>query len=197
MFKEFGSTKEVFVNQDEGMFVAFPITLDTDALTLETETRNGRTYVLAGSVVKEGSIVRGILAEEYDITNGPVAGRVVLEGYAWASRLTALALASLSALPKIVVMPYKYLVVEIASVDAENHKVVLEAVEGGKFAAYNASNFTFSGNTPTSGTVSSDGSKLELAWSAAEEGSITAIAGAAFVGSPSAVIKGLPLEYDC
>ena len=58
MFKTFGNSKEVFVNQDEGMFVAFPITLDTTAYTFETETRNGRTYVKAGSVVKEGDSVK-------------------------------------------------------------------------------------------------------------------------------------------
>lgn len=197
MFKEFGSTKEVFVNQDEGMFVAFPITLDSNALTLETETRNGRTYVLAGSVVKEGSIVRGILAEEYDITYGPVAGRVVLEGYAWASRLTANALASLSSLPKIIAMPYKYLVVEIKEIDDENHKVVIRCAEGSKFADYSASNFTFTGTEPTGGALNSAKDELTLTFAAATEGSITAIAAAAFIGSPSSVVKGLPLEYDC
>ena len=45
MYKEFGSTKEIFVNQDEGMFVALPITFDASVLSLETEVRSGRTYV--------------------------------------------------------------------------------------------------------------------------------------------------------
>lgn len=195
MFKEFGSTKEVFVNQDEGMFVAFPVTLDETVLTLETETRNGRKYVLAGSIVKEGSVVRGITAEEYDITDGPVAGRVVLEGYAWASRLTALALGALSALPKIVVMPYKSLVIGITEVDATEHTVTIRASEGAKFAAYVASNYTFTGTAPASGTLNANSDELTLEFAAATTGSITAIAAAAFVGSPSAVIKGLPLEY--
>lgn len=114
MFKTFGSTSEVFVNQDEGMFVALPVTLDADALSLETEVRNGRTYVLAGSVVKEVVVdelevsttyIKGITAEEYDITYGPVNGRVVLEGYAWRDKLTDDALAAAPLLPRIVLIP--------------------------------------------------------------------------------------------
>ena len=83
MYTEFGSTKEIFVNQDEGMFVALPITFDASVLSLETEVRNGRTYVKAGSLVLQSSEIKGITAEEYDITDGPVVGRVVVEGYAW------------------------------------------------------------------------------------------------------------------
>ena len=109
MFKTFGSTQEVFVNQDEGMFVAFPLTLDKDVLTLETETRNGRTYAKAGSVVKEGTVIKGILAEEYDITDDVVTGRVVVEGYAWAHRLTAAAIDAAASLPKIIIMPLNYI----------------------------------------------------------------------------------------
>lgn len=108
-YKEFGSTREVFVNQDEGMFVALPCTLDADTLNLETEVRNGRTYVKAGSLVTSGEEPDvkyiGILAEEYDITFGPVVGRVVVEGYAWASRLTANALAAVEKFPRIVTFP--------------------------------------------------------------------------------------------
>lgn len=197
MYKQLGTSKEVFVNQDEGMFVAFPLTFDTSALTLETEVRNGRIYVLAGSVVKEGTIVKGITAEEYDITDGPVAGRVVLEGYAWASRLTSAALEAINSLPKIVVMPYKYLVVEITSIDTDAHKVVVRCAEGAKFADYSAGNFTFSGTAPTSGELNEAKDELTLTFAAATEGSITAIASAAFIGSPSAVVKGLPLAYSC
>jgi hypothetical protein len=104
-YKEFGSTREVFVNQDEGMFVALPITFDESVLSLETEVRNGRTYVKAGSLVLQLSEVKGITAEEYDITYGPVVGRVVVEGYAWKSRLTDLAVEGAALLPRIVLLP--------------------------------------------------------------------------------------------
>lgn len=195
-FKEFGSTKEVFVNQDEGMFVALPITLDESVLTLETETRNGRKYALAGSLIKEGAVVRGILAEEYDITDGPVAGRAVLEGYAWASRLTANALSNVSALPRIVVMPYKAIVLELLEVDATAHTVKIRCTQGAKFATYSESNFTFTGTEPTSGELNDAKDELTLTFAAATTGSITAIAAAGFVGSPSATVKGLPIEYE-
>ena len=52
-YKEFGSTREVFVNQDEGMFVALPLTFDEDTLELELDETGGRKIVKAGSVVKE------------------------------------------------------------------------------------------------------------------------------------------------
>lgn len=106
MFKTFGSSAEVFVNQDEGMFVALPITFDADALTLETEVDGGRTYVKAGSLVKEGDSIRGITAERYDITDGAVTGRIVLEGYAWIHRLTNAAVGAASSLPRLVLIPY-------------------------------------------------------------------------------------------
>lgn len=105
MYTEFGSTKEIFVNQDEGMFVALPITFDATTLTLETALRNGRTIVTAGSLVLEGDKIKGITAEEYDITHGPVVGRVVLEGYAWSANLTANAVAAAPKLPQIVLLP--------------------------------------------------------------------------------------------
>lgn len=198
MYKEFGNTKHVFVNQDEGMFVAFPCTLDNTALTLETETRNGRTYVKAGSVVKEGSTVKGILAEEYDITDGPVAGRVVLEGYALASRLTVNALASISALPKIVVMPYKYITIELKSVDATTHKMVIRALEGAKFAStFSGSDITISGADTVTFTyaVNTAADELTITASATGEVNITAIAATGFVGSASgSVLKGLPIK---
>lgn len=105
MYTEFGSTKEVFVNQDEGMFVALPITFDATVLSLETEVRNGRTYVKAGSLVLQLSEIKGITAEEYDITYGPVVGRVVVEGYAWKNGLTDLAIEGAASLPRIVLLP--------------------------------------------------------------------------------------------
>ena len=107
---EFGGTREIFVNQDEGMFVALPITFDEDVLELEIdETDDGRKIVKAGSVVKEVvdgvTYVKGITAEPYDITHGPVVGRVVVEGYAWASRLTDAAKEAAPLLPRIVLYP--------------------------------------------------------------------------------------------
>ncbi len=196
MYKTFGNTKSVFVNQDEGMFVALPITLDSTALTLETESRNGRTYVKAGSVVKEGSSVRGILAEEYDITDGPVAGRIVLEGYAWASRLTANALAAASSLPKITVMPYKAVTVELKSTDAVAHKLVIKALAGAKFAStFSASDITISGSGTFTYAVNAAGDELTVTASAAGEVNITAIAASGFVGAESgSVLYGLPIK---
>lgn len=198
MYKTFGNTKSVFVNQDEGMFIAFPITLDSTALTLETESRNGRTYVKAGSVVKEGSSVRGILAEEYDITDGPVAGRIVLEGYAWASRLTANALAAVSSLPKIIVMPYKAVTVELKSTDATAHKLVISALAGAKFAStFSGSDITISGGDQVTFTysVNTAGDELTITASAAGEVNITAIALTGFVGAASgSVLNGLPIK---
>lgn len=106
---EFGGTREIFVNQDEGMFVALPITFDEDTLELELDETGGRKIVKAGSVVKEVvdgvTYIKGITAEPYDITYGPVVGRVVVEGYAWASRLTEAALEAAPLLPRIVLYP--------------------------------------------------------------------------------------------
>lgn len=114
MIKQFGSTREVFVNQDEGMFVALPCTFDEDVLDLETETVGGRKLVKAGSLVVHIQNILGITAEPYDITNGPVTGRVVVEGYAWKDRLTTLAKAGLVKLPRIVTIPVEF---DGASVD--------------------------------------------------------------------------------
>ena len=129
--EEFGNEKAVFANQDDGIFSAIPITLDSNVYTLETETVNGRTYAKAGSVVKEGNVVRGILPEKYDITEGPVAARVAIEGYAYASRLTVQAVAAASALPKIVLMPYKAAIVNVEAIG--DNKVVVN-VEGTKYS---------------------------------------------------------------
>lgn len=196
MFKTFGTQKAVFVNQDEGMFVALPITLDTTIHTLETETEGGYTYAKAGSVVKEGSVVRGILPERYDITSGTANARVAVEGYAWASMLTKNALDAASSLPKIVIMPYKSVFVELVSTDTTAHKAIIACTQGAKFASgINADSFTVTGLTLAAGgvTLKADGT-VELAFSAAGSGKITNIAGAAFDGATGATLKGLPID---
>lgn len=199
MFKTFGTSKEVFVNQDEGMFIALPITLDTDTYTLETETEGGRTYVKAGSVVKEGTTVRGILPERYDITEGVAQARVAVRGYAWASMLTDAALEAASSLPEIVIMPYKSVFVAVVSEDTTNHKAVITVTEGSKFAStVAASDFTITGLTlATEGGVThnSDGT-VTLAFTAGGAGKITAIKGTAFVAATGATLKGVPMDLN-
>lgn len=198
MFKTFGTSKEVFVNQDEGMFIALPITLDADTYTLETETEGGRTYVKAGSVVKEGTTVRGILPERYDITEGVAQARVAVRGYAWASMLTDAALEAASSLPEIVIMPYKSVFVALVSEDTENHKAVITVTEGSKFAStVAASDFTVTGLTLNEGgvTYNSDGT-VTLAFSAGGAGKITAIKGTAFVAATGATLKGVPMDLN-
>lgn len=191
--EEFGNEKAVFANQDDSIFSAIPITLDSNVYTLETETVNGRTYAKAGSVVKEGSVVRGILPEKYDITEGPVAARVAIEGYAYASRLTVEAITAASALPKIVLMPYKAAIVNVEAIG--DNKVVVN-VEGTKFATTAATaNFTVTGGTISSVSVSTDQNSITLTFAAAGEVSITAIASEAFTGVPTGItLKGLPLK---
>lgn len=191
--EEFGTQKAVFANQDDGIFSAVPVTLDADVYTLETETVNGRTIAKAGSVVKEGSVVRGILPEAYDITDGPAAARVALEGYAYVSRLTPDAVAAASALPKIVLMPYK---AAIVSVEANGELKATISVEGTKFATTAAAaNFTITGGTVSSVAVSSDQNSIVLTFAAAGDVSITAIAAEAFTGTPAGItLKGLPLN---
>ena len=191
--EEFGNEKAVFANQDDSIFSAIPITLDSNVYTLETETVNGRTYAKAGSVVKEGSVVRGILPEKYDITEGPVASRVAIEGYAYASRLTVEAITAASALPKIVLMPYKAAIVNVEAIG--DNKVVVN-VEGTKFATTAATaNFTVTGGTISSVSVSTDQNSITLTFAAAGEVSITAIASEAFTGVPTGItLKGLPLN---
>lgn len=190
MFKSFGSTREVFVNQDEGMFIAFPFTLDETACTLETEVIGGRKYVKAGSVVKEGAIVKGLIAEPYDITDGPVVGRVVLEGYAWASRLTVNALASLSALPKIIVMPYLYGVVQA---EAEGLKVILTATEGFKFKDDIAlADISATTLVPSSVTYLSP-EKIAITFAADGTGTLDSIDATALLNGTGIKFKGLPI----
>lgn len=195
MFKTFGNANAVFVNQDEGMFVAMPCVLDNTALTLETETRNSRTYVKAGSLVKTtGNVNLGITAEEYDITDGPVAGRVVLEGYAWKHRLTAAALGAASSLPHIVLMPYLYLEYSLVGVDTTAHKATIKVV-GGKFASTIATtDLTVTTLTASAVALNADADELTVTFSAAGTGAITAIAASAVIGEENATVVGLPIS---
>lgn len=191
MFKTFGTSKEVFVNQDEGMFVALAITLDSNVHTLETESEGGRTYVKAGSVVKEGDTVLGIMAERYDITEGRANARVVVEGYAWASCLTDNAIAAASALPKIVIMPYKAVVFSLKS--QEGLKVIIHA-EGARYKDdIEVSDITASGLTVTSVKKVGD-NDLAITFSAAGTGKITAIDATALAGVTGPTVKGLPVD---
>lgn len=199
MFKTFGTSKEVFVNQDEGMFIALPITLDAHTYTLETEIEGGRTYVKAGSVVKEGSTIRGILPERYDITEGVAQARVAVRGYAWASMLTDAALAAAASLPEIVIMPYKSVFVALVSEDTTSHKAIIKVTEGSKFAStVVASDFTITGLTLANEggvTYNSDGT-VALAFTAGGAGKITAIKGTAFVAATGATLKGVPMDLN-
>lgn len=191
MFKTFGTSKEVFVNQDEGMFVALPITLDVNSLTLETETEGGRIYAKAGSVVKEGNVVLGILPERYDITEGNKPARIVTEGYAWASRLTPNAITAAASLPKIVIMPYKAILFSVAEQDGL--KVVLHA-EGTRFlTTAAASHFSVSGLTISGLKVLDDGD-VAITFSGEGTGTITAINASAYVPVSGATVKGLPIN---
>jgi len=194
MFKQVGTSREIFVNQDEGMFIAFPITLDASVHTLETYTRNGRTIVRGGSLVKEGTVNRGVLAEDYDITEGPAAARIVIRGYAYASRLTNAALDAIAsgAFPEIFPMPIKTVVVALRTVNGL--KVTL-GLEGAKWAAgLAAGNFTVSGGTIASVAVDAVENTAELTITAAGTINITAIASAAFVGGTGSTLKGLPIS---
>lgn len=192
MFKTFGTSEEVFVNQDEGMFIAFPITLDTSIHTLETETEGGNVYVKAGSVVKEDSVVLGILAERYLLVNGIAQARVVVEGYAWASKLTDNAIASASSLPKIVIMPYKAIVLSLVS---NNGLVAFLHAEGARFASTIAtSDITATGASVTSVAVQDNGD-LKVTFSQAGDVSITAFDSDAFTGVTGATVKGLPISF--
>lgn len=193
MFKTFGNQKAVFVNQDEGMFVTMPVTFDSTVLTLETASIGGRTIVLAGSLVKRGAINIGITAEEYDITDGPVTGRVALEGYAWKHRLTAAAVAAASGFPRIVLMPYLYLEYSLVGVDTTDHKATIKVV-GGKFLSTIATtDLTVSTLTASAVALNDEADELTITFSAAGTGSITAIAGTAVAGEESATVVGLPI----
>lgn len=201
----FGNQKVVFANQDDGIFSAVPITFDSSVLTLETYTANNRTFVKAGSLVKSGSTVKGITAEEYELTSGPINGRVVLEGYAYVEALTELAATNLSSLPKIVPIPYGKIIFEAMS--AMGNKVVLKAHGTVWTSAAAAANFTVTDGSPaTNAAISAvardtqDNSLMTLTIGASESHTlsngvfkITAVAAAAVVGSTGKVIQGLPI----
>lgn len=196
----FGNQKAVFANQDEGIFSAIPITFDESVLTLETYTQNSKKFVKAGSLVKQGSTIKGITAEEYEITNGPRDGRVVLEGYVYVEALTSAAAGAMSSLPKIVPIPYGKIIFTAVGTDG---KVIYIKTSGTVWSAEVATgNFTVNANTTVkSVTVSSnDASVVELTVEKATDatgnnGSITAIAAAAVIGSTGKVIAGLPINF--
>lgn len=200
----YGRQKAVFANQDDGIFSAIPITFDESVLTLETYTQGVRKFVKAGSVVKSGTTVKGITAEEYEITDGPVNGRVVLEGYVYVENLTQSAAESLSLLPKIVPIPYGKV---IFAKRGENGKDVYLKVSGSVWTSTaTTTHFTLNDKDTTNMEVKSveriseDNSLIKLTFGVkssqtAQDGSleITAVNSAAVVGSSGKVIAGLPI----
>lgn len=202
----FGKQKAVFANQDDGIFSAVPITFDENVLTLETYTEGSRKFVKAGSVVKYGNTVKGITAEEYEITDGPVNGRVVLEGYVYVEELTegAAAVISMNTLPKIVPIPFG--------------KIIFNKIFANGTEVYIKAHGTVWTNTvsPTSFTVSDGSTNMEIksverltdehstvkltfgvkASQSAADGvfQITAVNQSAVSGAAGKVIGGLPIE---
>lgn len=203
----FGNQKAVFANQDDGIFSAVPITFDESVLTLETYTDNNRKFVKAGSLVKQGTTVKGITAEEYEITNGPVNGRVVLEGYVYVEALTEAAASNMSVLPKIVPIPYGKIV--FAGRKGAGLSAFIK-VSGSVWAATaTAANFTLTDTDTTNIVVSEvarsteDQSLMQLTFKAAADKelangkfSISAVATAAVVGANGKVISGLPIVME-
>lgn len=200
----YGRQKAVFANQDDGIFSAIPITFDESALTLETYTEGVRKFVKAGSVVKDGNTVKGITAEEYEITDGPVTGRVALEGYVYVENLTQSAAESLSLLPKIVPIPYGKIV--YARRGESGLDVYLKVSGSVWTSSVAATSFTISDTDTTNMEISAveRGSKdnsivkltfAEKASTTAADGSlqITQINTSAVVGSSGKVIEGLPI----
>lgn len=200
----YGRQKAVFANQDDGIFSAIPITFDESALTLETYTEGVRKFVKAGSVVKDGNTVKGITAEEYEITDGPVTGRVALEGYVYVENLTQSAAESLSLLPKIVPIPYGKIV--YAKRGESGLDVYLKVSGSVWTSSVAATSFTISDTDTTNMEISAveRGSKdnsivkltfAEKASTTAADGSlqITQINTSAVVGSSGKVIEGLPI----
>lgn len=200
----YGRQKAVFANQDDGIFSAIPITFDESVLTLETYTQGVRKFVKAGSVVKSGTTVKGITAEEYEITDGPVNGRVVLEGYVYVENLTQSAAESLSLLPKIVPIPYGKV---IFAKRGENGTDVYLKVSGSVWTSTaTTTHFTLNDKDTTNMEVKSvernseDNSLIKLTFGVkssqtAQDGAleITSVNSAAVVGSSGKVIAGLPI----
>lgn len=204
---KFGKQVAIFANQDDGIFSAVPITFDSTVLTLETYTEGTRTYVKAGSLVKEGNTVKGITAEEYDITDGPRSGRVALEGYVYIQNLTAAAAAAISALPKIVPIPYGKIIYEVVGHDGLDLYVRLY---GSVWTASVATDsFTITDTDTTNMVVDdvevddTDSALLTITFDVdtgktAADGklSITAVNSAAIVGASGKVIEGLPIVVE-
>lgn len=204
----FGNQKAVFANQDDGIFSAVPITFDESVLTLETYTVNNRKFVKAGSVVKYGNTVKGITAEEYEITDGPVNGRVVLEGYVYVDMLTegAAAVISLNSLPKIVPIPFGKIIFE--RMRADGLDVYLKVYGSVWTGSVSASNFTVQDASPATNmeikSVERDAdnhSIMKLTFGVKDSQSavdgtlkITAVAQTAVSGASGKVISGLPIE---
>lgn len=205
----YGNQKAVFANQDDGIFSALPITFDESVLTLETYTLGSRKYVKAGSVVKQGETVKGITAEEYDITDGPVNGRVAIEGYVYVEELTTAAVTAMSLLPKIVPIPYGKIIFAMDGAHGlevgirASGTVWADTVETSNISV--AAESKLSGRPTVSATISSvkksehDDSLLIITFdSPAGDGvaSITKIASTAVVGASGKVIAGLPIEIE-
>lgn len=203
----FGNQRAVFANQDDGIFSAIPITFDESVLTLETYTAGSRKFVKAGSVVKYGSVVKGITAEEYEITDGPVNGRVVLEGYVYVEALTESAVEAMSSLPKIVPIPYGKII--FAAIRAAGLDVFLK-VSGSVWAStVNTASFTVEdGDEATNLEIKAVEKHSEMEnlikitlgskGGAITDGTlkITQIASAAVVGATGKAIGGLPIEIE-
>lgn len=199
----FGNQKAVFANQDDGIFSAIPITFDEAVLTLETYMVGHRKFVKAGSVVKQGETVKGITAEEYEITDGPINGRVVLEGYVYVDKLTAGAVSAMSLLPKIVPIPYGKIV--FGTERADGLTIELKAfgtVWSDAVAKANIQTEEYDAENATGATIESvaksqeDDSVLKVTFSdAPADGAIkiTAVAVDAVVGAAGKVISGLPI----
>lgn len=200
----FGNQKAVFANQDDGIFSAVPITFDESVLTLETYTAGNRKFVKAGSVVKYGSTVKGITAEEYEITDGPITGRVALEGYVYAERLTQSAVEAMSTLPKIVPIPYGKIIFAVQ--DEAGLDVYLRVSGSVWTSAVTSANFTVTDPNTTNMEIKSvervtdEDSLLKVTFGVkdaqtAADGvlNITAVASAAVVNATGKVISGLPL----
>lgn len=200
MNKKFGFSSEVFINQDEGTFVAFPYTFaeGSTGVTLETEVRDGKKYVLAGSVVKEATIPLGIVPEEYCISDGPVAGRIVVAGYCYLSKLTTAACEVLPALTGIVAMPYNQIVVYLKELllpttSVQAVRVVLK-VEGGIWHP-SVEKDAFTSVQEIKSLLRNDSETLTLEFDkSVEEVEIFSVKEKAFYLSQGKAIKGLPIH---
>lgn len=200
MNKKFGFSSEVFINQDEGTFVAFPYTFAEGnvGVKLETELREGKKYVLAGSIVQEGSTSLGVVPEEYCISDGPVAGRIVVAGYCYVSKLTSRAQELLPSLPNIVAMPCNQIVVWMKELILKTEPVqkvqLVLKVEGGTWhTSIDKSVFTVVQEIKS--IVRNDSTTLTLEFDKDESQiDITSVKKDAFYLAGGKSIKGLPIS---